>query len=227
MGEVRTIKVVFFGDSITEGQYIDPTNRWTDLVAKGLKSKYEKNNLKMVTYNKGISGETSRQAILRFPMDVQELSPDILTIQFGLNDCNHWNTDMGLPRVSRDAFIANLEEMIDRARMFKVKHIIFSNNHKTMKSGVLSGNKIFEEQRKIYNLALRDVATRKKVHFCDIESWFEGINHSSYSEYLLPAPDLLHLSLKGHQHYAEKMTEIMQACIEDVIEQKIANLVEA
>ena len=50
---------------------------------------------------------------------MQELEPDVMTLQFGLNDCNCWETDRGLPRVSEEAFRANLIEMIERARLFE------------------------------------------------------------------------------------------------------------
>jgi hypothetical protein len=54
----------------------------------------------------------------RFPNDLQQHRPDIVTIQFGLNECNCWVSDGGLPRVSEAAYRANLIEMIERARRF-------------------------------------------------------------------------------------------------------------
>ena len=38
---------------------------------------------------------------------------EVVIVQFGLNDCNHWDTDHGLPRVSLDAFIANMKRLLN------------------------------------------------------------------------------------------------------------------
>src|ERR1700726_3106133 len=105
------------GDSITFGQYIDPALRWTSLVERRLHEVLPP-DLEIRAFNRGISGETTRMGLERFPPDIQDLEPAVLTIQFGLNDCNCWQSDRGLPRVSEGAFKANLIEMIERARAF-------------------------------------------------------------------------------------------------------------
>ena len=87
--------------------------------------------------NRGVSGETTRQGLERFPNDLQQYRPDIVTLQFGLNDCNCWVSDGGLPRVSEAAYRANLREMIERARRFGARHIIMSTNHPTLRHKVL------------------------------------------------------------------------------------------
>lgn len=211
------IPIVFFGDSISEGQCVDPQYRWTDLILRNLKETYVNSSIDIIGFNKGISGETSRQGLLRFEKDVQNISPDILTIQFGLNDCNRWFTDKGLPRVSEKSFRANLEEMIDRAQHFSVKHIILSNNHPTLRKKLLPGGKSLEEARMIYNEIIKEVALCSEVIFCNIEQWFLEIEENKYAEYLLPMPDGLHLSKSGHEHYTQKMLSIIQPCIEDII----------
>ena len=56
-----------------------------------------------------------------------------MTLQFGLNASNCWDTDRGLPRVSEAAYEANLVEMIARARKFGARHIVLSTNHPTLR----------------------------------------------------------------------------------------------
>src|SRR4029077_4144081 len=127
------ITVVFMGDSITEGQYVSPPDRWVDIVANELVKSYLDSQLSIVFVTRGVSGETTRQWLERFPADVQAHTPDLVTIQFGLNDCNCWATDFGLPRVSEAAYRANLIEMIDRSRRFGAEKIILSNNHTALR----------------------------------------------------------------------------------------------
>ena len=122
--------IIFFGDSITYGQYIDHNKRWTYIVNNFLKNNFKNTN----SYTHAISGQTTRQALERFPYEVQDYSPDLLFIQFGLNDCNKWDTDKGMNRVSPKSYEANLTEMINRARNFGVKKIVLQTSHRTLKN---------------------------------------------------------------------------------------------
>ncbi len=99
----RAATIVFMGDSITAGQYVDPERRWTALVSDALNRDYLATPINLLLLNRGVSGETTRQGLERFPSDVQQHRPDVMTLQFGLNDCNCWVTDAGLPRVSEAA----------------------------------------------------------------------------------------------------------------------------
>jgi acyl-CoA thioesterase-1 len=181
--------VVFFGDSITFGQYVDPKYTWTTIITNNLKKEKE-----LITFRHAVSGETSRQLLLRYSRDVQEMSPDILTIQCGLNDCNYWQTDKGLPRVSKESYKANLNEMIDRAKAFDIKKIIFIGSHPVTKN--IGGSITLEESRREYNQIFKKVAEKRDITYIDIESQFDNID-----KYLLE--DGLHLSDKGHIKYAE------------------------
>lgn len=201
----QLLTVVFMGHSITEGQFISPPHRWVDIVSSELVKSYLDSSLNIVFVTKGISGETTRQGLERFPADVQSHSPDLVTIQFGLNDCNCWATDFGLPRVSEAAYRANLIEMIERCRRFGAEKIILSNNHPTLRQKPLLNGRTLEDQRKIYNLIVADVARETGAQFCDIKSEYVDLSRRELEGELLPYPDWLHLSHSGHQRYAKKI----------------------
>lgn len=182
-------KIVFFGDSITYGQYVYPKYIWTTIITNNLNK-----NKDVITFKNAVSGETSRQLLLRYPRDVQEIKPEILTIQCGLNDCNYWQTDKGLPRVSKESYKANLNEMIDRAKIFNINKIIFIGSHPVTKK--IKGLITLEESRQEYNKIFKEVAENRQITYIDIESQFDNID-----EYLLD--DGIHLSEKGHIKYAK------------------------
>jgi lysophospholipase L1-like esterase len=188
------------GDSITFGQYIDPSLRWTAIVEGELRRWLP--GIDVRTHNRGISGETTRQGLERFPRDVQEAAPDLMTLQFGLNDCNCWETDKGLPRVSPAAFRANLVEMIDRGRNFGAREIVMATNHRTMKDHRLPSGEVYEDANRRYSEIIREVAAECGTDLCDIRAAFEGLAEAELATMLLPAPDLLHLSPRGNQVYA-------------------------
>jgi acyl-CoA thioesterase-1 len=201
-GHSRSLTVVHMGDSITFGQYLDPARRWTALIEQRLHEHFGE-DLEVRAFNRGISGETTRMGLERFPRDVQDLRPDVMTLQFGLNDCNCWETDAGLPRVSEAAFRANLVEMIDRARTFGAKAVVLSTNHRTLRRDVLPSGEVYEDGNERYSEIVRDVARETSVDLCDIRAAFEPFDDDTLARMLLPAPDLLHLSNEGNAVYAD------------------------
>jgi lysophospholipase L1-like esterase len=209
------LTVVFLGDSITEGQYVHHSLRWAELVSAKLKQTFAHriDPERQFHYCHGISAETTRQGLERFPRHVQQFRPEVMTVQFGLNDCNCWDTDGGLPRVSEAAYRANLIEMIDRARRFGARHVILSTNHPTLRFRKLAGGQTLEERRILYNGIVREVSRATGVTLCDIEAVFSGFDRENLENLLLPEPDVLHLSPAGHRLYADTIYPLLEAAV--------------
>lgn len=208
-----TLTLVHMGDSITFGQYIDPSLRWTAIVEGRLRATSSP-RLELVSLNRGISGETTRMGLERFPVDVQEAEPDVMTLQFGLNDCNCWQTDQGLPRVSEQAFTANLVEMVTRARRFGAREIVMATNHRTLRRDTLPSGEIYEDANSRYSQLLREVADETGCTLCDIRAVFEPFDDQELNRLLLPPPDLLHLSEEGNAVYADAIYPYVEAAVE-------------
>jgi len=215
------ITVVYMGDSITEGQYVHHSLRWTEKLTSRLRQKLSETIATdtLHFFNRGISGETTRQGLERFPRDVQALKPDVMTLQFGLNDCNCWDTDGGHPRVSEAAYRANLLEMIERAKIFGTRHIILSTNHPTLRLRPLASGQTLEQRRAIYNDIVRDVAAISGVTLCDIDQEFSSLDSVQLAGMLLPEPDVLHLSVSGHEKYTNAIYEPVLTAINKVIKE--------
>ena len=213
------VTMVHLGDSITVGQYIDESDRWTDLVAQRLNRKYENTPVCLASLNKGVSGETTRMALERFGNDVQAVAPDIMTLQFGLNDCNCWLTDRGLPRVSEDGFRANLKEMIRRARHFGASHVIVADNHSTTRLKPMPSGEPYEEANARYSRITEEVAEGTDAIFCGVRKRFERFSLKELSKLLLPFPDQLHLSVTGNQVYADLIGPVIEQAVEDIVQE--------
>lgn len=211
----QTITVVHMGDSITFGQYLDPALRWTTLIEEHANEAFEE--LEFRSFNRGISGETTRMGLERFARDVQDLEPQVMTLQFGLNDCNCWETDRGLPRVSEAAFSANLVEMIERARRFGAEQIVLSTNHRTLRRDVLPSGEVYEEANARYSELVRSVVAETGVTLCDIRDVFEPFDDEKLAQMLLPKPDLLHLSAAGNEVYAKAIWPFVEASVGAVL----------
>ena len=213
---VDHLTVVFFGDSITEGQYVHHSLRWAELVSNRLKAEFQGrvDPERQFHYVHGISGETTRQGLERFPRQVQQLCPDVLTMQFGLNDCNCWDSDRGLPRVSPQGYRANLIEMIDRARRFGTREIVLSTNHPTLRRRKMASGETLEQRREMYNDIVREVAAASQVQLCDIAEAFAFAAPDVLAGLLLPEPDVLHLSPGGHRIYADAIYPFLSQAVD-------------
>ena len=84
------IRIFFFGDSICFGQGVSPHFTWVTRLSRALDERFS-SRADVLTQNPSVNGNTTRMALERMPYDVQSHAPDVLYIQFGLNDCNGWD----------------------------------------------------------------------------------------------------------------------------------------
>ena len=90
------MKIVFFGDSITEMGRNRELNKHTDIESYGsgfpifvASNLYKINPEKYEVINRGISGNTVAHLYARIKQDVWNLQPDVLNILVGVNDVAH------------------------------------------------------------------------------------------------------------------------------------------
>lgn len=119
-------KIVFFGDSVTEGCFeLYPAsygfdtvrrheNAYPSLVTEALKRKYGDN---VIAINAGKSGDNAKRGLARIEADVLSQKPDLVTVAFGLND------------IFRPAeFEKNYEEILRKISSSGAKTIVITPN---------------------------------------------------------------------------------------------------
>jgi acyl-CoA thioesterase-1 len=169
--------------------------------------------------NSAINGRTTRIALENMPFEIQSHRPEILLVQFGLNDCNVWATDGGLPRVSPRAFAANVTEIIDRALGHGSIRVLLNTNHPTLRSKRPTfPDPGYDSRNRQYNELLREAiqSYAAEVQLIDIESRFDQEVALGTDLRDLLNPDGLHLSLLGHQIYEQLVLPILGTCVETV-----------
>jgi len=223
MKSLRQISIFFFGDSICFGQGISIHKGWVTRISASLSELGRLRQRDIVVINVSHSGTTTRQALERMPYDIQSQNPDALIVQFGMNDCNYWETDRGNPRVSPQAFAANLEEIITRATTFGARRILLHTNHPTGRdqSPMRHTTLTYQQSNAQYNRIIREVAGRQdgNVVLNDIEAVFNariGGDRARLLELLLP--DELHLSERGHDLYYETVYPVVKSGLLEIIE---------
>jgi len=204
------IKLVFFGDSICYGQFIPPNKIWMNRLSETLTAVVPE----IYIQNSSVSGNTTRMALERMPHDVQAHGADVFYVQFGMNDCNYWATDNGMPRVSAAAFEANLHEILARGRRFGAKTLLLATNHPTPKTERYTYADIsYQESNSAYNAIIRKVAQAEKTILVDHESyWFRHMKGSGVRDYVLE--DGVHLNLEGHGLYYAHLEPILLQAVE-------------
>ena len=175
-------RVVCVGDSITFGEHVTSDRRWSSLMAL---ARPELNVL-----NRGVNGETTRDGLLRFPMDVQAPRPDVTVIQFGHNDANTWRCDNGLPRVLPDCYRENLVEMAVRAGHFGSRVLIVAPHATRLDDP-------YNDRIEAYSIASQVAAKRAGC------AW---VRIPIRPEHLL---DGLHLNELGHEIEAEFLAPLV------------------
>jgi lysophospholipase L1-like esterase len=218
------VRITFFGDSIFVGQGVSIYRGWVTQIAQYLDDYGSRIGREFLVTNASVNGRTTRQALEDMPYSVQSHGVDILVVQFGLNDCNYWATDLGLPRVSVGAFRENLREIIQRGFNVGACRVIFNNNHPTSRStDLIPRTKMtYEDSNLVYCDEIRSLASDlgQNVHFQDVHRYFTEITQASgrpIDNYLLA--DGLHLSFEGHNAYYRLMQPVIIKAVEEFLAQ--------
>jgi len=220
----QPIRIVFFGDSISVGQYVSVHRGWVSQLSRRLTALAEERGASVRVANASVNGNTTRLALERMPQDVQKDGVDLLVVQFGLNDCNYWQTDGGVPRVSPRAFAANLEEIVARGYRFGAGSVVLATNHPSGRDlhPMSPTGEPYQAGNVRYNAIIREVAgaLAGRVVLADVEAAFlerTAGRRESLLPLLLPDPDLLHLSGRGHDVYVEILGPVLERELEKLI----------
>jgi lysophospholipase L1-like esterase len=200
--------VTFLGDSITRGQYVEPRLRWVNR----LRRYWVGRGIGVEVRNAARNGETTRMALRRLGRILP--GTDVLVVQYGLNDANCWESELGVPRVTPASYRANLEEILYRACSREVMHIFLVTNHLPMmdtRPGVLrfpdrSTRRLppYRERVLEYNGIVRSTATDLRVDLVDVERDLSPHDGS------LMLPDGIHLNREGHLQYHQVVRDALE-----------------
>ena len=196
-----------FGDSICVGQYVSTHETWVTEMARQVNSL---GKTAVLVQNAGVNGNTTRLALERLSYDVLSHKPDVVYVQFGMNDANTWATDFGEPRVSKKSFESNIIEIVNKVIASGAKLVFIATNHPsnrrlsdgTLDSRYNAANKQYNEiTRSAFQLLIEDF-NNARIELIDNElHWMkQGIAaHPQIADFLLD--DGVHLSQKGHNEY--------------------------
>lgn len=190
-------RIVCFGDSIVLGKSQPEGFRWTALMASQINRNFPG---RFEVFNRGVGGNTTAQGLARFAVDVDQLLPGLVLIEFGFNDANvpigSCTNRVGLPEFER-----NLLEIVRLVRAGKGYPVMLVNHPipAVRKFGEQGNGKNYGANFLPYQSAIRDVAIKSRSSLIDLEASMRAARVSLKE---LLSEDNLHLSKKGNAIYA-------------------------
>lgn len=210
----RVTRIVAFGDSTTAPRVVEGNalTVYADLLAED--ALLRERGLKII--NAGVPADTTREARARFQRHVLARRPDIVIIQFGINDSavDVWKSPPATgPRVSLDDYSANLSYFVAELRKQAAQVILMTPNplRWTAKLRSLYGKPPYAPDApdgfsvllESYAEAVRVVAKQTDTPLIDVYAAFPAhaaASHRSVDDLLL---DGMHPNERGHRLVAD------------------------
>ena len=179
-------RVVFMGNSITEGWLQDSLNLF-----------------KNKSYiNRGIGGQTSSQMKHRFIQDVIELKPKAVVILAGINDIAQNTGYISIPDIA-----TNIEEMTAVAKANNIKVVICSvlpSNYFPWRPEIEPADKVIE-----LNILLKEIAHNNDVHYLDYYTEMVDAKKGMKDAY---TTDGVHCTIEGYK----RMELLIENCLKNL-----------
>ena len=181
--------IVCFGDSITAGYAV--RRGFPSFLLESLRQRFPDSKIEMI--NSGISGDTSQDGLSRLDWAVLSYEPDLVTINFGINDCV-----LGL---SLEEFEMNLVEMVRRIRAGQDSEILLLSSQPLESPP-------YDQRVLDYYQTVERVAKEMNVGFVDVYgAWMKRVRAGTpLSSLILPGLD--HPNEAGYRIIAEELMSL-------------------
>ena len=184
----KNLKIVFFGDSLTEGYTLDQKDAYPNLIQQKINAA---NNLNQgaahLVYNLGISGDTSEDGLNRITKAV-ELTPDIFVLALGTND--------SLRGLDLNKFRSNLEKIIETIQSYSTNTKIIIAGFKDLRN---RGNAYSQT----YENTFKEISQEKGLILIpDLLQGVQGVSSLNMS-------DKIHPNIEGQKVIAETVWQYL------------------
>jgi len=181
--------IVCFGDSITAGYAV--RRGFPSFLLESLRQRFPDSKIEMI--NSGISGDTSQDGLSRLDWAVLSYEPDLVTINFGINDCV-----LGL---SLEEYEMNLVEMVRRIRAGPDSEILLLSSQPLESPP-------YDQRVLDYYQTVERVAKEMNVGFVDVYgAWMKRVRAGMPLDSLI-LPGLDHPNEAGYRIIAEELMSL-------------------
>lgn len=188
-------RVIFFGDSITQGAV--KGNGYINVLKKRI------DTMKFELLGAGIGGNKVYDLYLRLEEDVLVKKPDLVFIYVGINDV--WHKQSSRTGTDYPKYIKFYQALIDKIRASGSKLVLCTPSVVGEKKG--GANELDADLDK-YAEGIRELAKKNNIPLCDLRKAFsdyEEKNNPQDLEKDILTRDRVHLNDKGNEFVAEQM----------------------
>ena len=204
----KMIYGLFFGDSITYGEYDGVFGGWVDILKRYALQKYsDENKNELILFNLGIGGETTEGLVKRIPHEMKARNSSDGNIAFIAYGANDLAVQDGNQMVSQTKFKANIETAVQDAKIYSKDIYLISilPISENIDSKISATGKIrTNEDVLLYNEILKDIAAENSLNYVDFHSAFID------QKEILLSKDGVHPNENGYKMMAEIAIPIIE-----------------
>lgn len=197
---------LFFGDSLTYGEYDGVFGGWVDILKRYALQKYNEGSNELILFNLGIGSETTDGLVKRIPYEMEARNSsmgDIVFMGYGANDLAIKD---GIQMVNPQQFRKNISTAIQEAKKYSSAVYLVSIlpfSEKVDGIVVATGKLRTNYEVLIYNQILKEIAAENSLHYIDFYSSFVK------DKEILLSKDGVHPNEKGYGLMAEMVIPII------------------
>ncbi|UOU97123.1 GDSL-type esterase/lipase family protein [Chryseobacterium daecheongense] len=198
---------LFFGDSITYGEYDGVFGGWVDILKRYALQQFHEGKDELILFNLGIGGETTEGLIKRIPHELSARNAtdgNIVFIAYGANDLA---AKEGEKLVKPEQFKSNILTAIQHAKQFSQDIYLVSILPFSSKlDGVVSATGKMRKSNDVllYNQILQDIAIDNALTYVD---FYAALLEDKE---ILLSGDGVHPNEKGYGMMAEIVIPIIE-----------------
>lgn len=189
MSRGAAVRIVALGDSLTYGWMAE--KGYIDFLQDMLRARYPRAAVRFI--NRGIPGDTAEGGLRRLKADVIDADPDLVFVQFGLNDAF-----TGCPPAR---YAASMSRIVERLQQETTAEVLL------LTSAALADAQE-DALAETYYGQLERVAAERGVPLARVHAWWKDRRGRDF-EGLLQA-DLVHPTAAGYRLMAEAVMQVLQ-----------------
>ncbi len=191
------MKIVFFGDSITESNrnILDPNDLgvgYVKIAAGKLRLLYPDAELDIL--NRGVGGDRTAELLQRIQTDVVDEHPDVVVLAIGVNDV--WHRFLLGKEVTLEQFTENYQKLVEiikgtGAKLLLLQPFVLNMEDKSRLRPYLQK----------FNGAISEIAAREKLTLIPLDEIFTGLTQDIKPEQF--SVDGVHPTHRGCRYIAD------------------------
>lgn len=203
----KIIYGLFFGDSITYGEYDGVFGGWVDILKRYALQRFHEGSNEVILFNLGIGGETTEGLLKRMPYELaarNSAEGNIIFMGYGANDLV---VKEGSQLVAPEKFRENIKIAVQHAKQYSTDIYLVSILPLAQKvDGVETPAGKLRTHTEVlrYNQILKEVADENTLHYID---FYKAILEDKE---ILLSEDGVHPNEKGYGVMAETALPIIE-----------------